>query len=115
MDLVGSPRDALSFGQTQEAYLAVTGPASELNVIQFEPPVYPARAVARGTEGWVDLEFIVDTQGLPRDILVTAAEPPGEFDTAALAAAATYVYQPFERDGRTYERRVTLRMRFALE
>jgi protein TonB len=115
LDLVGSLRDALSFGQTQEAYLAVTGPASELNVIQFEPPVYPARAVARGTEGWVDLEFIVDTQGLPRDILVTAAEPPGEFDTAALAAAATYVYQPFERDGRTYERRVTLRMRFALE
>jgi len=108
-------RGALEYGQAQEAYLAQAAPASELNVVQFEPPTYPARAVARATEGWVDLEFIVDTEGLPRDIRVTGAEPPGEFETAALTAAGTYVYEPFQRAGRVYERRVTLRMRFTLE
>lgn len=108
-------RAELGYGQTQEAYLAEAAPASELNVVQFEPPVYPGRAVARGTEGWVDLEFVVDRQGLPRDIVVTAADPVGEFEAAALAAAETYLYAPFELDGRQYERRVSLRMRFALE
>ena len=83
--------------------------------MQFEPPVYPARARARGIEGWVDLEFFVDAEGRPYAITVTDAEPAGEFDTAALEAAAGYLYVPFELDGRTYERRVSLRMRFALE
>ena len=108
-------RAELGYGQTQEAFLAEAAPASELDVVLFEPPVYPNRARGRGTEGWVDLEFVVDSQGRPYDIAVTAAEPAGEFDSAALTAAATYVFVPFELDGSIYERRVSLRMRFALE
>jgi protein TonB len=108
-------RGDLTFGRQQEAFLAEPAPAGELAILQFEPPVYPNRALTRGTQGWVDLEFVVDRDGRPRDLAVTGAEPEGEFDAAALTAAETYVFVPFELDGRTYERRVSLRMRFALQ
>jgi protein TonB len=105
----------LEFGRNQQAFLAAAAPASELNVLEFEPPIYPDRALTRGIQGWVDLEFIVDTEGLPREVAVTGAEPEGEFENAALRAVSAYVYEPFERDARRYERRVSLRVRFALE
>ena len=108
-------RAELGYGRTQEAFLAEAAAANELNVVLFEPPVYPDRARVRGIEGWVDLEFVVDAQGQPHEIAVTSAEPEGEFESAAAAAIATYVFEPFELDGRTYERRVALRMRFELE
>jgi TonB family protein len=108
-------RADLAFGQVQEAYLTESSPATELEVLEFAPPIYPDRALTRGTQGWVDLEFIVDREGRPRDLVVTAAEPPGEFDAAALAAVGNYVFVPFERDGRVYERRINLRLRFALQ
>ena len=71
------------------------------------PAVYPSQAIARGIEGWVDLEFVVDRNGQPRNLAVVQASPPGRFDAAALAAVAQYRYVPFERDGRVYERRRT--------
>ena len=108
-------RAELRFGRTQEAFLAEVVAASELIVLAFEPAVYPQRAQRLGIEGWVDLEFVVDREGLPNEIAVIGAEPAGAFDGAALAAAETFVYEPFELDGRVYERRVRLRMRFALE
>jgi TonB family protein len=108
-------RAELEFARTQERYLAEPSPASELNVVQFEPPVYPERALTRGTQGWVDLEFVVDVEGLPQNVVVTAAEPAGEFESAAVAAVSSYVYEPFEQGGRTYARRVSLRVRFALQ
>ena len=118
----GAPLPALSalradalFGRQQEAYLAESAPASELSLLALEPPVYPNRALVRGIEGWVDLEFVVDRQGRVRNAVVTGAEPAGEFEASALAAAEAYVFEPFELDGRSYERRVGLRMRFALQ
>lgn len=108
-------RGDLDFGRTQQAYLAEPSPAAELEVLEFAPPVYPVRALNRGTQGWVDLEFVVDREGRPRDLLVVAAEPPGEFDEAAVTAVGDYVFVPFERDGRVYERRISLRLRFALQ
>jgi len=108
-------RARLQYGQTQEAYLAEAGPASELSIMQFAPPIYPASARRRGVEGWVDLEFIVDRQGLPYAIVVAGAEPADEFEAAALDAAETYVYEPFALDGEVYERRIGLRIRFAFE
>jgi TonB family protein len=108
-------REDLAFGRAQEAYLAQAAPAAELEVLEFAPPVYPERALTRGAQGWVDLEFIVDREGRPRDLVVMAAEPPGEFDAAALAAVGNYVFVPFEQAGRVYERRIGLRLRFALQ
>jgi TonB family protein len=104
----------LEHGRLQEEYLATAVPASELTLVKGAAPTYPPDAEQRGIEGWVDLEFIVDVTGRPKDLRVTAAEPPGRFETVASAAVAQYRFAPFERDGRVFERRVRVRVRFTL-
>lgn len=113
--VVAELRDELTFRERQAAYLAESAPASELSVLEFAAPEYPNRAITRGEEGWVDLEFVVDREGLPRDIAVIGAEPAELFESAAVEAAQQYVFVPFEIDDRVYERRVQLRIRFALQ
>src|SRR5690606_39603498 len=48
-------------------------------------PAYPASARASGTEGYVELELSVGPQGEVQSPRVTASQPPGVFDQAALA------------------------------
>jgi TonB family protein len=113
---VAAPLQAeLAARRLQEIYLASAAPASELGLQSSVPVVYPAEAIERGVDGWVDLEFVVDRNGRPRDLTVVQALPPGRFDAAALAAVAQYRYVPFERDGRVYERRLRLRVRFEIQ
>lgn len=99
----------------QLTYLAATASAGELLLLSAPPAVYPPEAVQRGIVGWVDVEFVVDRTGATRDIVVTQSSPPQRFDAAALAAVRNYRYAPFERDGRQYDRRVRLRIRFDLQ
>jgi TonB family protein len=107
-------RADLEHGRLQEQYLATAIPASELTLVRGAAPTYPPDAEQRGIEGWVELEFVVDVTGRTKDLKVTAAEPPGRFETVALAAVAQYRFAPFERDGRAFERRVRVRVRFTL-
>lgn len=57
-------------------------------------PIYPRRALSRGIEGWVILEFCVTAQGTVRDPVVTEAEPSSIFDRAAINAALKFKYKP---------------------
>jgi TonB family protein len=107
-------RDA-RIARTQAAYLETPVAASDLELLSGDAPEYPENALRNNIEGWVEIEFIVDREGQPRDIAVLGAEPPGRFEEAALAAAATYRFTPFLQDGVVYERRTTVRIRFALE
>jgi TonB family protein len=104
----------LDYRRLQQQYLATAAPASELTLVERAPVVYPQDALQREIEGWVDVEFTVDTAGRTRDLTVVGADPRGRFDEAALAAIRGYRFQPFERDGRLFERRVRLRTRFTL-
>ena len=52
----------LAARRLQQTYLAAAAPASELDLRSSVPVVYPSQAIARGIEGWVDLEFVVGTQ-----------------------------------------------------
>jgi TonB family protein len=101
--------------ELQERFLRETIPASELRLVSAPPATYPAEAQAEGLEGWVDVEFVVARSGQTRDGRVIESRPSSRFDAAALAALAAYRYAPFEQDGRTYERRVRLRIRFVLQ
>jgi TonB family protein len=105
----------LAAGRLQDAYLATAAPAGELRLRSSVPPAYPQDALARGIEGWVELEYVVDRAGQPRDVTVVQSLPSGRFDAAALTAVEQYRYVPFERDGRTYERRLRLRVRFEVQ
>jgi TonB family protein len=108
-------RDQIDAERRQAEYLATPAAAGELRVLASSPAIYPAEAQRRNIEGWVDVEFVVGADGLPRDARVVGAEPTGWFEQAALASVALYRYEPFRRDGRVYERRAQLRIRFGLE
>ena len=57
-------------------------------------PVYPRRALQRGIEGFVLLEFTVSKSGAVVDPHVIEADPPGMFDRAAIQAALKFKYKP---------------------
>jgi periplasmic protein TonB len=62
-------------------------------------PDYPRRALERGIEGYVLLEFTVTETGAVENPVVIEAEPPGIFDRAAINAALRFKYRPRVIDG----------------
>ncbi|MCG7559972.1 energy transducer TonB [Pseudoalteromonas sp. McH1-42] len=66
-------------------------------------PVYPRRALSRGIEGYVIVEFIVTKQGTVRDPVVVKAEPENIFERAAMDAALKFKYKPRVVNGEAVE------------
>jgi protein TonB len=88
--------------------------AKQLTLVKSVNPIYPQRATAAATQGWVELDYTVGVNGTVSDVIVHAAAPPGIFDQAALAALAQWRYQPVLRDGKPTPQRARIRIRFAL-
>lgn len=63
-------------------------------IINRASPRYPSRALSKDQEGWVEVQFNVSIKGEPVNILVSAAEPAGVFDTAALRAVKKWRFSP---------------------
>ena len=61
-------------------------------------PVYPARALSRGLEGHVDLEFTVTTAGTVRDPIILFSTS-SLFERAATRAVLKFKYKPRVVDG----------------
>lgn len=61
-------------------------------------PVYPARALSRGLEGYVDMSFTVTTTGTVRDPLVIFSTS-SLFERAAIRAVLKFKYKPRVVDG----------------
>jgi protein TonB len=99
----------------QDEYLAKPAAAGEMRLLSAGQVAYPENAQRRDLEGWAQTEFIVGIDGVPRRARVVDSHPTGWFEEAALTAVAGYRYEPFERDGRLYERLVRLTLRFELE
>jgi protein TonB len=57
-------------------------------------PVYPRRALQRGIQGYVIVEFTVSKIGAVVDAFVVEANPEGIFDQAAMDAAKKFKYKP---------------------
>lgn len=77
----------------------------EVKALRRPPPRYPPDAQLRGLSGWVKLIFTVAADGTTRDIRVTAADPPGVFDAAAIEAAQRFQYSPRLENGSPVDRR----------
>ena len=65
-------------------------------------PVYPARALNRGLEGYVVVEFTVTPAGTVRDVSVVESTS-GLFERAAMEAALKFKYKPRVIDGQAVE------------
>jgi TonB family protein len=90
-------------------------PASDLAIATYVPPTYPQRASARGIEGWVDVEFTVGVDGVPKDVTVTDASNETLFRDEALEAVEQWRFEPRVFMGRTIEQRSFTRIRFAIQ
>jgi protein TonB len=90
-------------------------PDSALKRTKVIAPTYPMRALDKGVEGWVDIEFTVAADGSVRDAIVKASEPAGTFDRAALNAVERWRYEPYLVNGAVTEPRVSARVRFEIK
>jgi periplasmic protein TonB len=79
-------------------------------------PDYPPRALSRGLEGWVQVQFTITATGTVKDPVVVNADPKNIFDDAALKAIARWRYNPRVEGGVAVERvGVQTIIRFQLE
>jgi protein TonB len=79
-------------------------------------PDYPPRALSRGIEGWVKVQFTITPTGTVKDPKVVDAMPKEMFDDAALKAIARWRYNPRVEGGVAVERvGVQTIIRFQLE
>lgn len=89
---------------TVESSVEVGGPGG-MNVAEGDylpivrvAPVYPARALSRGIEGYVDMGFTVTTTGTVKDPVVLFSTS-SLFDRAAERAVLKFKYKPRVVDG----------------
>jgi TonB family protein len=87
-------------------------PASSMKVVTYVAPVYPARALDRGLQGWVDLEFTVGTDGKTRDITVANSSNDSLFRREAMDAVKQWQFEPRVFMNRTIDQRCFTRIRF---
>ncbi|MEI6066829.1 MAG: energy transducer TonB [Methylococcaceae bacterium] len=79
------------------------------------PPKYPVRAASRHIEGWVTVEFTIQTDGTVGDAVVVSAEPEGIFDEAALTAIGKWEFKEKMVNGVAVTQRAVQRLQFKLE
>lgn len=79
-----------------------SGDGEYLPIVKVQP-VYPRRALQRGIEGYVIVEFTVTKNGSVRDPVVVEADPPNIFNSAATKAALKFKYKPRVIDGEPIE------------
>jgi protein TonB len=75
-------------------------------------PEYPRRALRRGVEGSVLLEFSVDADGNVVSPRVLEARPRGVFDAAALEAVSKWKYEALGAESSALQVRLTFRDRW---
>jgi len=87
-------------------------PVAEMTLTEYVPPKYPERAERKSIEGWVDLEFTVNTRGETQDITVIDASPRGLFESASTRSVSRWRFEPREFRGRVIDQRVGVRVNF---
>jgi protein TonB len=105
---IGAAQDA---AQRASSYVS----ASSMTRTRYVAPQFPPDASQRGIDGWVDLQFLVNTDGSVGELTIIAAQPVGIFEHAALDAVRHWHYQPVMRDGQAVTQRARVRVRFAMQ
>ena len=76
-----------------DAGISGGGDSEYLPIVKVQPN-YPQRALRRGIEGYVVVEFTVNKQGGVENPRVVEADPEGVFNQAAMDAARKFKYRP---------------------
>lgn len=89
--------------------------SSKLDAVKIGAPRYPARALQRGQDGWVELHFVVTPEGDTADIEVTASEPESVFDRVAISAVEKWKFAPVKIRDRLVSQRAMTRLAFHIQ
>jgi protein TonB len=117
-DHIGADPNAVRTARTQLVELQVALesakpiPASAMKVKSYAKPVYPPRALDRGMEGWVDVEFTVEPDGSVSHVSVAAASHDQFFRKEAVAAVEQWKFEPRVFMNRPIAQRSYTRIRF---
>ena len=106
---------ALAVAQDEAQQASSYVNASSLTRTRYVAPQFPDVARARGIDGWVDLQFVVESDGGVGDVTVVGAQPVGVFEQAALDAVRHWHYQPVMHNGKAVSQQARVRLRFALQ
>jgi TonB family protein len=112
---VAAIETALSSAQKDEQRAESYVDAAALTRTRYVAPTFPDVARARGIDGWVDLRFVVGTDGAVSDVEVVGTQPAGIFEQAALDAVRHWRYQPVMQDGHAVAQRARVRLRFTVQ
>lgn len=113
---INAVNDAMRNAQQTAARQATeVAAAASLQRTRYVPPEYPAAAEKHALSGWVDVEFMVNTDGSVSDVTVVEAQPQGVFEQPAMNAVRKWHYQPVLLDGQPINQRARVRVRFALQ
>lgn len=88
---------------------------STLTRTRYVAPKFPDTARARGIDGWVDLQFLVGTDGTVSEVTVVGAQPAGVFEAAAVDAVQRWRYQPVTHGGQSLAQHTRVRVRFQVQ
>ena len=77
-----------------EGYVGEDRTVLEVTKIFDSAPTYPRNAIRLGREGYVLIEFDVDTDGSVLDPYVIESEPTGVFERSAIKAVRKWLFSP---------------------
>ena len=78
-------------------------------------PTFPRKAIRLGKEGYVVVEFDIDTDGAVLDPYVVVAVPQGVFERAAIKAVRKWVYEAPTYNGQSVKaNNVQVKLTFSL-
>ena len=72
-------------------------------LLEHVVPHYPQNRLMQGEESWVELKFMVDTEGKPYEIIVVDSIGHDSFRSAAVRAVKRWKYQPAIYNGTPIE------------
>ena len=85
----------VSFSQkVLEGYVGEDRTVIKVTKIFDAAPTYPRNAIRLGREGYVLIEFDVDTDGSVLDPYVLESEPTGVFERSAIKAVRKWLFSP---------------------
>ena len=102
-----------SLNASERALCAEPASDNEYVPLLRVPPRYPTRAARNGVEGWVLMASAIRADGTLSKVRVTASEPAGVFDRAAVNAFSQWRYCP-TTDPNSPDRPVTVKLQFDL-
>jgi TonB family protein len=112
---IGAIDAALGAAQDEAQRASSYVSASSMTRTRYVSPQFPLAARQRGIDGWVDLQFVVNTDGSVGELTIVGAQPVGIFEQAALDAVRNWRYQPVMRAGQAVSQRARVRLRFAMQ